>query len=350
MIARSHTYRLNFRFAAGTSRGVLHHKDSTYLIISENGRRGIGECSTITDLSPDDKSRYPSIICQVTDYLNNNGRNGIFETLTELDSFPSVKFGLEMALADFDKEGEGILFDSDFSKGLSGIPINGLVWMGDKSFMERQIKDKLDQGYHCIKLKIGALDFETEISILKSVRDLFSENELEIRVDANGAFASDQAMFKLDKLSTFRIHSIEQPIRQGQWREMAELCKNSPIPIALDEELIAVKGEDRNKLLNIIRPQYVILKPSLLGGFRDSEDWISMCNNLGIQWWVTSALESNVGLSAIAQWTSTLGNSLPQGLGTGQLYDNNIFSPLEIANARLWNRKELAWDYRLLEK
>jgi L-alanine-DL-glutamate epimerase-like enolase superfamily enzyme len=245
-----------------------------------------------------------------------------------------------MALKDLQSSHSRQFFESNrFTNGVEGIPINGLIWMGDPVFMKDQIEEKLDQGFSCIKLKIGAIDFMQELKLLSFIRERFDSSKIELRVDANGAFLPSDALNKLKELSKFELHSIEQPLRQGQWKEMAELCKKSPLDIALDEELIGVKKGDREKLLDTIMPPFIILKPSLIGGFRESEHWIELCEKRNIRWWITSALESNIGLEAIAEWTYTLNNKLPQGLGTGQLYTNNVKSPLQIEGGSLFYRK-----------
>jgi len=262
----------------------------------------------------------------------------------DLSLFPSIAFGLETALLDLKAKGSKCLFPSAFTQGETGIPINGLVWMGNKDFMQKQIREKIAAGYHCIKLKVGALDFETELDIISSIRQQFSPEDIELRLDANGGFTPTDALEKLEKLAAFHIHSIEQPIRQKQLEAMAELCQQSPIPIVLDEELIGVKPADKEFILEKIKPAYIILKPSLVGGFRQSEEWIQLAEKLNIGWWVTSALEANIGLNAIAQWTFMLNSKLPQGLGTGQLYQNNIPSPLAIESANLFYKPKNNWD------
>jgi L-alanine-DL-glutamate epimerase-like enolase superfamily enzyme len=240
------------------------------------------------------------------------------------------------------------LFPSDFTKGKQHIPINGLVWMGDKAFMKKQLEEKLASGYSCIKLKIGAIDFETELELLQFIRNNYSSQEIEIRVDANGAFHSTAALEKLKRLAEFELHSIEQPIKQGQLHEMASLCETSPIPIALDEELIGVVSEaEKSKLISTIKPQYIILKPSLIGGFKSATDWINIAKLNNVGWWITSALESNIGLNAIAQWTATLNNNMPQGLGTGALYTNNFNSPLVAENGILRFDTNANWQVNL---
>lgn len=331
-------YQLDFKFPAGTSRGVLLQKPSSYLLLEQDGVVGIGECSTIPDLSIDSIEKYTEKLEELCLQLN----NGYTTESVDFSSFPSIAFGLETALLDLNAKGSKLLFENDFSTGNAGIPINGLVWMGKKEFMQEQISDKIATGYRCIKLKVGALDFETELEIIAGIRKQFSASDIEIRLDANGGFTPNDALHKLDKLSKFSIHSIEQPIKQGQWNAMAEVCKQSPIPIVLDEELIGVAPSE--ELLTSICPAYIILKPSLIGGLKVSEKWIQLAEQHNIGWWITSALESNIGLSAIAQWTATLGSDMPQGLGTGQLYHNNIPSPLEIRNAKLFYNAQNKWD------
>jgi len=338
--ARYINHQLQFKFPAGTSRGVLLQKSSSFLILEKDGFTGIGECSTIPDLSIDPQETYCKKIEEVCQLLN----EGVHPETIDLSAYPSIAFGLETALFDLKAKGSKILFQTAFSEGKEGIPINGLVWMGDKEFMQMQIREKIAAGYHCIKLKVGAIDFETELEILSGIRGQFSPDDIEIRVDANGAFKPSEALEKLEKLSGFHIHSIEQPIRQGQLETMAELCQQSPIPIVLDEELIGVKPIHKESVIEKIKPAYIILKPSLIGGFSESEEWIRLAEKNNIGWWVTSALEANIGLNAIAQWTSTLNSSMPQGLGTGQLYHNNVPSPLTIEKARLIYKNETHWD------
>ncbi len=324
-------YTLNFKRPSGTSRGVLTAKDSYIIGLSKNGLTGIGECSLIKGLSPDPTDRMEDVLDSVCQ-ASGEGRD--FHEV-DLGEFPSIRFGLEMALRDLEV-GDHRLFDTPFSRGDSGIPVNGLVWMGDKAFMKAQIKTKISDGFRCIKIKIGAIDFDEEIDLLKYIRSQFNADDIEIRVDANGAFTPEEAMDKLERLSVFDLHSIEQPIRQGQIDEMARLCAKSPLPIALDEELIGVHGNAKAVLIDAIKPQYIILKPSLLGGWKASAEWIDIAKQWGIGWWVTSALESNIGLNAIAQWTATLDTTMYQGLGTGQLFTNNIPSPLNIRDGKLF--------------
>jgi len=268
-----------------------------------------------------------------------------------LRAWPSIRFGLETALLDLKNGGNQILFPSAFTLGEQGIPINGLIWMGTPEFMKRQIRSKIDAGFRCIKMKIGALDFETEIELLKAIRSEFSPEEITLRVDANGSFSYPAALEKLKRLSDLQIHSIEQPIEAGRWNEMAELCRQSPVPIGLDEELIGVSSRtEMQKLLETIRPAYLILKPSLHGGFSGCEKWIEQAGKFGSGWWITSALESNIGLNAIAQWTFQLNAKGEQGLGTGQLFTNNFDSPLEISGDQLWFRPEKVWNLNNLSE
>jgi o-succinylbenzoate synthase len=337
-------YILNFKNPSGTSRGVLRTKETWFIILEENDKKGIGETGLFRSLSFDDVHNYEEKLS----WICNNINLGLDFLLNELYEFPSIQFGLEQAFLSLKSENKFDLFPSHFTKGEKSIPINGLVWMGEKEFMKNQIIEKLASGFSCIKMKIGAIDFDTEIELLKSIRKEFSSNEIELRVDANGAFNPKNALSKLQVLSELEIHSIEQPIKQGQVQEMAELCAKTPLPIALDEELIGVFDTSKKiKLLKTINPQYIILKPSLVGGFKGSKQWIDLAEQNRIGWWVTSALESNVGLNAIAQWTATLNNTLPQGLGTGGLFTNNFESPLEVKNGYLHYANNKSWNFNL---
>jgi len=327
-------YDLQFKFNAGTSRGVMKKKTSWFIQLEKEGKVGVGECGILKGLSIENFEKYDD---DVRNYLDKYVDDNHIDNSKYLDQLPSLRFALEMADLDLKSEKRGILFNNDFSTGQGGIPINGLVWMGDYQFMYDQIKTKIDAGFTCIKLKIGAIDFGKEISLLKYIRDQFSPDEIEIRVDANGAFTPDNALEKLKRLSEFQLHSIEQPIRQKQWDEMAELCSVTPLPIALDEELIGLcTYEEKKSCLDSISPQYIIFKPSLIGGYVSCEEWMTLADAKGIGYWVTSALESNIGLNAIAQWTHEKGIDMPQGLGTGQLYHNNFEGPLQIRDGALW--------------
>ena len=325
-------YTLNFKLPAGTSRGVMLEKETWFLLIEKNGRIGIGECGILRGLSADDRTDYQEKL----HWVDKNIHIGQQKLLEELLEFPSIQFGVEQAFLSVENEDPYIIYPSQFTQGKKSIPINGLVWMGTPEFMKQQIKEKIEKGFQCIKMKIGAIDFETEINILKQLRKEFSVKDIEIRVDANGAFSTSDVFEKLKRLADLQLHSIEQPIKAGQLQQMAELCASSPLPIALDEELIGVfHKEEKEKLLKEIQPQYIILKPSLTGGYKGNSEWISIAQKYNIGYWITSALESNIGLNAIAQWTFTLQPQIPQGLGTGSLYTNNIPSPLIVEKGEL---------------
>jgi len=327
----------------------MRTKESWFIIVQQEADmsvRGIGECSLIPGLSPDPREGFEKelvYLCRdINNYENWMGQQGQF--------FPAIRFGLETALEDLFSGGSRVFEENQFTAGNNGIAINGLIWMGEPDFMKQQIREKLEAGFDCIKIKIGAIDFEQELELLGMIRREYGPGTIEIRVDANGAFLPAGALEKLKRLSSFNLHSIEQPIRPGQAEIMAELCEKSPVPIALDEELIGVNDPvSRRKLLNTIVPQYVIFKPSLLGGLNITASWAMLADTLGIKWWVTSALESNIGLNAIAQWTYKYGGSSYQGLGTGQLYTNNIPSPLVIEKGQLFFKSELGWDLNALE-
>lgn len=335
------TYRieerlLHFKQPAGTSRGVYTTRKIWLVHLSDGQRKGVGECAPLPDLSCDalPDHEYASILNKVCEDFCQSCKIDI----DALRDYPSMLFGLETALLNL-KNGDR-LFDTAFSRGETGIPINGLVWMGNHEEMLCRMEEKLASGFRCIKLKIGAIDFDQELDLIRRIRDRFSFHEVELRVDANGAFPYDEALYKLELLSQYNIHSIEQPIKAGQWAYMADLCRESPLPIALDEELIGVNDPAMKRhLLNIIKPRYIILKPSLHGGMAGCREWIETARDLGIGSWITSALESNIGLNAIAQFASSVYGdhiTMPQGLGTGQLFTDNIPMPLEIRNDQFW--------------
>ncbi len=336
-------YTLNFKQPAGTSRGILNTKDSYFLKLEHEGKTANGECGLLRGLSADDRPDYEPKL----DWLVENIHLPVEELYGELEEFPSIQFGLEMVLKDLESENH-VLFPSKFTDGKAMQPINGLIWMGDTDFMNQQIRAKIEAGFRVLKMKIGAIGFADELAILQGIRKEFTPEELELRVDANGAFSFNEAPGVLNKLAEFQIHSIEQPIKAGQWQEMARLCENTPIDIALDEDLIGLfLSAERRKLLYEVSPQYIILKPSFIGGFRGSEEWINMAEELGIGWWTTSALESNLGLSAIAQWNFTQQNTLPSGLGTGSLYTNNFDSPLMVKDGGLWYLPHKSWKLEI---
>lgn len=326
---------LHFKQPAGTSRGTYTTRKVWYIYLSTTEypeRVGVGECAPLPKLSCDDLPDYEQILCNACRCLEQTG-----ELDTEaLRDYPSILFGLETVLRHYETQ-SWALWDTPFSRGETGISINGLIWMGDFDRMLQQIEVKMQSGYRCIKLKIGAINFEEELALLKHIRAHYSAREIELRVDANGAFSPVDAMEKLNRLAELELHSIEQPIRAGQWEEMARLTADTPLPIALDEELIGCNTpEGKQDLLTSVRPQYIILKPSLHGGISGGNEWIAEAEKQHIGWWITSALESNIGLNAIAQWCATFRNPLPQGLGTGLLFTDNIEMPLEIRKDCLW--------------
>jgi o-succinylbenzoate synthase len=333
-------YRLEFKQASGTSRGILKSKETWFIKIEDEHATGFGECGMFRGLSCDDRPDFESKLKWVCHHID----LGLEQLLIELIDFPSIQFGLEMAFLDLLSDSSNVLFPSKFTSGKGSIPINGLIWMGDEQFMKSQIRSKIDAGFDCLKIKIGAIDFDTELSLIKAIRKEYDVETIELRVDANGAFSPLEAMEKLKRLSDFNLHSIEQPIRQGQYDAMAELCAHAPLPIALDEELIGIHDvTKRGLLLQTINPQYIILKPTLVGGFSGSQSWIDLAEKQSVDWWITSALESNIGLNAIAQWTYQLNVNRPQGLGTGALYTNNIEAPLKIDNGRLIYAPSVKW-------
>ncbi len=332
-------HTLLFKRPAGTSRGVYTDHKVWYVIFrdrEEESHYGIGECAPLHDLSCDYSPDYAetlSFFCKITEEKQ--------QVDTELlRHYPSILFGLETAMQHYQRR-TWQLWDTAFSRGEKGITINGLVWMGDHTVMMEQIQSLLSRGFHCIKLKIGAIDFNQELGLLRFIRNNYTAEEITLRVDANGNFEYNGVLDKLDQLAKLNIHSIEQPIPAGQWQKMAGLCTSTPLPIALDEELIGVNDPAQKRiLLETIRPQYIILKPSLHGGIAGCAEWIQLAGEMNIGWWITSALESNIGLNSIAQWYSLFNNLLPQGLGTGTLYTNNIPMPLEIRGDQLWFGKE----------
>ncbi len=342
--ARYIKYTLRFIRPAGTSRGVLRELDTWFIFIGYRdhpGVTGIGECPVLPGLSLDDRPDFELMIRAACDMIN----SGESPDHPDIRKSPALRFGMETALKDIQGSGKRILFDSDFTSGGKGIPINGLIWMADKQTMLDQITQKIEAGFSVLKLKVGTMDTGDEIGILKQIRMIRGEDELEIRLDANGAWETDEALQRLDSFSRFGIHSVEQPLAPGQWANLSRLCRESAIPVALDEELIGdFTPELKNDLISETRPAFLVLKPGLLGGFSAAREWINLANHSGTGWWITSALESNIGLNAIAQWTATLDNELPQGLGTGSLYSNNIPSPLELRSDRLFHDPGRKWN------
>jgi o-succinylbenzoate synthase len=344
MEATYFTHILNFKQASGTSRGVLKTKRTWFIVLKTESKKGIGECGMFEGLSIDDRPDFEAKLQWVCHNIN----LGLEALLAVLEDFPSIQFGLEMAFKSIGAVTPYDLYPSQFTNSTAAIPINGLIWMGSKAFMKQQIADKLAAGFSCIKMKIGAIDFDTELDLLKSIRREFDAKTIELRVDANGAFQPEDALEKLKRLSDLELHSIEQPIQQGQIDAMAELCEKTALPIALDEELIGVHSVTKRKdLLQTIKPQYIILKPTLVGGIHGSNSWIDLATSQGIGWWITSALESNIGLNAIAQYTFTKQSTLPQGLGTGLLFTNNFESPLYVEQGFLHYDKTKYWNVNL---
>lgn len=342
LIAEHCDYKLLFNQAGGTSRGVLYDKETHIIRLydDENPRSiGYGEAAIFRGLSSDDRSEYVEMLTKVCRHINDLD-------LDELKDWSSILFGLETAIADYNNAGKREPFSSDFN--YASIPINGLVWMGNKEIMRRRIDEKLNQGFKCIKIKIGAIDFASELELIKYIRN--NAQDIIIRLDANGAYSYDIAMSAIEQLAKYNIHSIEQPIQAGNYKDMERLVINSPIDIALDEELIGINNYFTKKdLLSAINPKYIILKPSLMGGFRGADEWISLANKLGVKWWITSALESNIGLNAIARYTYKKGVDMPQGLGTGGVFSNNFDSPLYIDKGHIKYDVLKSWDFSNLD-
>lgn len=336
---------LHFGFTAVTSRASMTVKETYFLQLSDpaSGRCGVGEAAVFRGLGADDTPDYADRLAAMCDDINAGRAPRIVDS-------SSLTFALETALLDLANPLTGMLFDTPWSRGEQSITINGLVWMGSEQQMAERIAEKIDAGFRCVKLKIGGIDFDSELKLIEGIRKRFDSSRLELRLDANGAFSPQDALTKLRQLSMFDIHSIEQPVKAGQWFALASLCAQSPVPVALDEELIGVSDAKRRRaMLSTIRPAYIILKPSLCGGLRATLDWIAEARQQGIGWWLTSALESNVGLNAIAQLASTLHLRMPQGLGTGQIYTDNIPSPLHLDGERLRYAPDGRWDYSSLE-
>jgi o-succinylbenzoate synthase len=345
-------HTLQFKFDAGTSRGALKEKDTWYLKLFSDGKLiGIGEAGPLKGLSLEPLDKMETELETVCESLISLEIPTVKEEVFDLarnicpNGFPSILFAIETAILDALHGGKKLIFDTDFYNGKERIPINGLIWMGSEDFMQKQIQEKLEAGFDCIKMKIGAIDFETEIKLLKSIRTQYNKNEITLRVDANGAFAPDEALVKLARLAELDLHSIEQPIKSGQIAEMKKLCSITPLPVALDEELIGIDNyTDKTDLLKEVKPQYIILKPSLIGGIQSTLEWIEIAESMNIDWWMTSMLESNIGLNAICQLASYLKVTMPQGLGTGQLYHNNIASPICIANGETFYDVKKEWE------
>jgi o-succinylbenzoate synthase len=346
--ASYHKKTFQFNFKARTSRGLMREKTSWFIKVWDDTAPhivGIGECGPLPGLSIDDKPDFEQTLKETLDKLTSTQRQHTnTSTLQHISppGYPSITFGLETALLDLQNGGKRVIFDNEFVKG-KPIPINGLIWMGDLDFMLHQISDKVSQGFTCIKLKVGGLNFDKECDVLEYIRKRFFREELTIRLDANGAFKTDEVLFKLAELAKFKIHSIEQPIKPGL-PVMEELCKKSPIPIAFDEELIGIEGDEKMALLKRLMPAYIILKPTLHGGMQGCREWIAIAEQLGIGWWITSALESSIGLNAISQFTASYPLTMPQGLGTGAIYENNIASPLQVSRGHIRYDASKNWE------
>lgn len=347
MVINVSHYPLQFIRPAGTSRGVMHLKNSWFITIALDGTEGTGEISIIEGLSNEWTtlaefevaiSKFVSVIEAYFKEKRLLPRwNELGTLIPELNHYPSILFGMETALLDWENGGNSIIFNNTFSTGKRKIPINGLIWMGDEHYMLAQIEEKLQSGFTTLKMKVGAIDFETELNILKTIRSRYSASEITLRVDANGAFDSSNVYEKLNQLAELDIHSIEQPVAPGQLDLMADLCKARMLPIALDEELIGkYTTTERIEILERIRPPYIILKPSLHGGIIGTKEWIELAEDRDIQWWMTSALESNIGLNAICQLVGEYDSTLPQGLGTGSLYENNVPSALQVQDGHIF--------------
>lgn len=333
-------YTLHFIRPAGTSRGIYTERKVWYVVAQDgdSGAIGIGEAAPLPGLSIDDRADFAQAIEALLSSLT---APLCKEDFFRFESFPSLLFAVETACRHLDRQ-SWALYDTPFAQGGEGIPINGLIWMGPYEVMYRRIKEKLEQGFRCIKIKIGAIDFDEELRLLQLVRRDFSPSEVELRVDANGAFRMEEATKKLKQLASYRLHSIEQPIAAGNWQAMAELCRLEILPIALDEELIPLAAQrNKEELLATIRPQYIILKPSLHGALYGTNQWIEMAQKYQIGYWITSALESNIGLNALAHYTASLQPSIPQGLGTGLLFHNNLPTALQIDGDRLFYCPEM---------
>ena len=342
-------YMLKFREPAGTSRGVLTEKPTCYLKLFDELNPelfGLGEAAIFPGLSPEADERFFYKLME----LQANVRIG---KQTDLSRFPSLQFGFEQAIRDFSSGGQGVYWQSPFLLGNQSITINGLIWMGDYERMMERLEEKLEQGFHCIKFKIGAIDWKKEVDLIEYVRARYDRGQVEIRVDANGAFTMENSIPRLKRLADLGVHSIEQPIPAGNTDLMRFLCDISPLPIALDEELIGkYTREAKEETLRRIKPAYIVIKPTLTGGYTGAQEWIDIAESMGIGWWITSSLESNVGLDALAQWVATLGNKMPQGLGTGALFTNNVpeMSPLILEGERLRYRADWRRDFAELAK
>lgn len=342
-------YTLYFKKPAATSRGALHSKETYFLFLRDPNdptRFGLGEASPLPGLSRDGGPGFEERVAEVCRRLN----QGASPAALDVSDWPALAFGLETALLDWQEGGTRRLFDTAFSRGEASLPTHGLIWMANQAGMLQQIQAKVAQGFRCLKLKVGALDWAEELALLVDIRRAYSPEQIELRLDANGAFTAENALDRLHALAPFAIFALEQPLKPGQWPALAELCAASPIPIALDEELIGITTlADKRALLETIKPQHLVLKPALIGGFTAAEEWLNLARPRGIGWWVNSMLESNVGLNALCQWVSTLPPAVTHGLGTGQLFDNNIPARLRLEGPELRYDPTLAWDLSAID-
>jgi len=336
-------HQLQFVKPAKTSRNTMQTHTVYYVVLSSKTERKSywGEAAPLPGLSIDDVTQIENKLTECCTSVT----NGYNFNMLDFSGFPSVQFAFETAFLAAQHQADFLLYDTPFYRNQQPIAINGLVWMNEKETMLQEALTKATQGFDTIKFKVGALDFDDECRLLEAFRKQYNAFNITIRLDANGAFLPADALEKLRELSRFDIHSIEQPIKPKQWDAMQELCAKTPIPIALDEELIGVDVKsDGQRLLQHIKPQHIILKPTLLGGLSNSEVWVKLAQQHNIGWWATSALESNIGLNAIAQWTATQHLQVPQGLGTGSLYTNNIPSPLVVSNGQLIYDERKGWE------
>ena len=339
-------YDLIFKQASGTSRGILKTKTSYFIKITANNRVGYGECGLLKGLSYDDVPDYENKLSWACNHIH----LGLESLWKDLLHFPSIQFGLEQAFLSLQSHHPFILFPSPFISAKTSILINGLIWMGDQNFMSQQIGVILNNGFNCVKMKIGAIDVDQELELLRSIRHQYPEEVIELRVDANGAFDLKTAYKVMESLQEIGVHSIEQPLPVQSINDLATLCADAPIPVALDESLIGcLTIAQKEHLLDTVKPQYIILKPSFIGGFKGSDQWIQLANSRGIGWWATSALESNIGLNAIAQWVFLKNTILPQGLGTGSLYTNNIPAPLRVQKGTLAYDQKALWNTKIID-
>jgi len=325
-------HTLRFIKPAKTSRGEYIEKTAYLLWIVTETFKVCGEASPLSDLSVDGKVDFSNIVQPYENqFLTFEDLHNLLE---DWMPYPSLRFALYSAILKAKFQANRIAIqqptksqvwiENEFTHGKEGMKINGLVWMNSIDAMYEEAIHKINAGFTCIKLKVGALDFDAECRLIEKIRKQFSPFKVEIRLDANGGFKNGDALFQLEDLKRFNIHSIEQPIQANQPDLMQEICAKSPIHIALDEELIGIDVNNSLNLMKKIKPKYIILKPTLLGGFDFCDIWIQHAVSQNVGWWSTSALEGNIGLADIAQWVSAYKPTMPQGLGTGSLFVKNF--------------------------